>query len=431
MKTLASLGLMLTAIWMTAGPTVAEPQKGKPPGRLVVHEWGTFLSVQGSDGVTLGGMVDSDEVLPLFVESRGIQSWLRCGMTQKMETPVTYFYADRPMDVAVRVDMPNGVLTNWFPAVREYGPALGDNGFDISSWSAKGNSKSFLSWPRVQVIPEAQSSTKGMQTPAWLPKTGPDQIWRFARETDSAILKLRTANDAGNRLDQYEKFLFYRGLGAFSLPLEIRCGAGSYDGKLSLSLHNHGSHSLRGLIAVCVDNDSIRFAALGGLEKNATRILESDDLWTSPDPLAVGVKRVKSVVAQELVAAGLFPKEALAMVNTWEKGYFRTPGLRVLYVLPRQTVDQIIPIQVKPTPDQLERIMVGRVEVLTPDREKQIEKFVADLGAANFRVRQTASEGLTRLGRLGEPALRRVLATTKDAEVRARAQALIDKFTGG
>ena len=119
------------------------------------------------------------------------------------------------------------------------------------------------------------------------------------------------------------------------------------------------------------------------------------------------------------------------MVNTWEKSYFRTPGLRVLYVLPRQTVDQIIPIQVKPTPDQLERIMVGRVEVLTPDREKQIEKFVADLGAANFRVRQTASVGLTRLGRLGEPALRRVRATTKDAEVRARAQALIDKFTGG
>ena len=27
-----------------------------PPEKLVVHEWGTFLSVQGSDGTTLGGM---------------------------------------------------------------------------------------------------------------------------------------------------------------------------------------------------------------------------------------------------------------------------------------------------------------------------------------------------------------------------------------
>jgi hypothetical protein len=444
MKTLTSFGLLLTAALAITGPAVAEPPKNKPAGRLVVHEWGTFLSVQGSDGVTLGGMVDSDEVLPPFVETRGIQSWLRCGMTQKMETPVTYFYADRPMEVAVRVEMPKGVLTHWFPAVREYGPGPGDwfpaarehgpgpSDNDISAALAKGNFRSFLDWPRVHVIPAALSSTKGMQAPAaWLPRIASDQIWKFARETDSAILKLRTVSDAGGRLDQYEKFLFYRGVGAFSLPLEIRCSASSTDGKLSLSLHNHGSHLLCGLVAVCVDDNSIWFATLGNLESNVIRSVPAEELWTSPEPLEVGVPHVKSVVAQELVAAGLYPKEAQAMVNTWEKSYFRTAGLRVLYVLPRQTVDQIIPIQVKPTPNQLERVMVGRVEVLTPDREKQIEEFVADLGATSFRVRQSASEGLSRLGRLGEPALRRVLATTKDAEVRARAQALIDKLAGG
>jgi hypothetical protein len=35
-----------------------------------IHEWGTFLSVQGSDGATLGGMVDPEENLPRFVRER-------------------------------------------------------------------------------------------------------------------------------------------------------------------------------------------------------------------------------------------------------------------------------------------------------------------------------------------------------------------------
>src|SRR5438874_578475 len=43
----------------------ADPAKTAPPSqKLIVHEWGTFLGVQGSDGSTLGGMVASEEALP-------------------------------------------------------------------------------------------------------------------------------------------------------------------------------------------------------------------------------------------------------------------------------------------------------------------------------------------------------------------------------
>src|SRR5262249_57791156 len=98
-------------------------------------------------------------------------------------------------------------------------------------------------------------------------------------------------------------------------------------------------------------------------------------------PLEDGVPQVKQAVAAALVKAGLYPKEARAMVNTWEKSYFRTEGLRLLYVLPPATVDEVIPIQIKPAPEQLVRVMVGRVEVLTPGAERRIEKAVADLGA--------------------------------------------------
>ena len=61
------------ALMASPGAAPSTPDKSS----FIVHEWGTFLSVQGSDGVTLGGMVDNDEVLPAFVESRSIANWNR------------------------------------------------------------------------------------------------------------------------------------------------------------------------------------------------------------------------------------------------------------------------------------------------------------------------------------------------------------------
>ena len=70
----ASILMTLTALLIVAafgGVGFGSPGgPAPPPEKLVVHEWGTFLSVQGSDGATLGGMVDSEEALPRFVMER-------------------------------------------------------------------------------------------------------------------------------------------------------------------------------------------------------------------------------------------------------------------------------------------------------------------------------------------------------------------------
>jgi hypothetical protein len=104
--------------------------------------------------------------------------------------------------------------------------------------------------------------------------------------------------------------------------------------------------------------------------------------------------------------------------------------LRILYVVPRETVDAVFPIQFRPSPDQLVRVMLGRLEILTPAREKEIESYVHDLGASDFKRREAATAGLARLGRLGEPALRRIMSSANDPEVRARADSLIRKVAG-
>src|SRR5947209_132420 len=84
-----------------------------PAEALVVHEWGTFLTMQGSDGVTLDGMYHEEHALPSFVHARSRDQLRIPAVSVKGETPVIYFYTDRKLNVSVRVDFPHGVWTQW------------------------------------------------------------------------------------------------------------------------------------------------------------------------------------------------------------------------------------------------------------------------------------------------------------------------------
>ena len=412
---LAAVGLLLTVAVAVAGRAPKPPAEAKP--NLVVHEWGTFLTVQGSDGVTLGGMVASEEVLPPFVESRGLATWQRTQIRTKMETPVTYFYTDRPLDVQVRVTMPKGILTHWYPMVSEFGPAP-------NARPGGAPAPSFLDWGKVSLIPHTANLAiaAGDQVPT-LWRVKPDDTWRFARQTDAALVKVRSRNPHDWAEYDYEKFLFYRGLGTMDMPLEVR--SAGRDDDLRLTLRNREKQPLRGLFAIWVRGETIRFAALKDLGGSAAAEVAVASALGNVQPLDEGAPKAKEAVAKALTEAGLYPKEALAMVNSWDKSYFRTEGLRLLFVLPREQVDAVIPIQIKPAPPQLVRVMVGRTEVLTPDAERQIVQWIRELGADEYPVRAAADVELARLGRLAEPALRRVVALTNDAEVRVRAERLI------
>src|SRR5205823_5089382 len=105
-----------------------------------------------SDGSTLGGMVASEEALPQFVEARSFSTWDRVTLRSKMETPVTYFYTDAPMMVNVRVEMPKGALTHWFPMVANFGPAV-EKTSPFTSVAANPSQGSFLSWEKIELIP--------------------------------------------------------------------------------------------------------------------------------------------------------------------------------------------------------------------------------------------------------------------------------------
>src|ERR1035437_7737973 len=90
---------------------------------FVVHEWGTFTTLAGSDGQLLPGLYHEEESLPYFVGSfYGFSPQINKGLyapcagaTLKMETPVIYFYSDVARSVSVRVDWPAGTISQWYP----------------------------------------------------------------------------------------------------------------------------------------------------------------------------------------------------------------------------------------------------------------------------------------------------------------------------
>jgi len=66
---------------------------------------------------------------------------------------------------------------------------------------------------------------------------------------------------------------------------------------------------------------------------------------------------------------GLYPKEAAAMIKTWNDSWFEE-GLRLFYFVPRAAADAILPITLDPKPEELVRVFVGRAEILTPEMEQ-------------------------------------------------------------
>src|SRR5436305_11579770 len=121
MKTkLASLAIMAVQLHVFAGSQAAED--------FVAHEWGTFTSVQGADGIQLEWNPLVTTELPGFVYDGnrakdgaripGPASGKSVFVTlQRMETPVIYFYSGAEKTVDVSVKFPQGIITEWYPQV--------------------------------------------------------------------------------------------------------------------------------------------------------------------------------------------------------------------------------------------------------------------------------------------------------------------------
>ena len=113
------------------------------------------------------------------------------------------------------------------------------------------------------------------------------------------------------------------------------------------------------------------------------------------------------------------------MVNTWRSSYFQSPGVRVLYILPQRWTDDFIPLHLTPQPDRVVRVMVGRTELLTPEREQTILSALRAMEGPDLTLRAKALATLQGQGRFIQPILRRFLNLASDPVVRNSCRRLL------
>jgi len=352
---------------------------------LIVHEWGTFTSIAGKDGVALEWRpLNGPTDLPKFVHtiqegSAGLRDATpKADLTAavRMETPVIYFYSHNEMDVSLKVDFPKGKITEWYPQARIV--------------------RTGINWGRFKVMPGAALNLPAEYSPSH---------YFAARETDSAPIQVCSTD---GKPGQQEKFLFYRGVGTFDLPLSVKL-----DGDKVL-LKNLSKSEIAQILV---------FENRGG--KIGYRVLNAFNGETAIERPATDqdIDLVIRDLRQTLVASGLYEKEADAMIKTWRTSWFEE-GLRVFYVLPREITDTVLPIDIDPKPSQLVRVLVGRAEVITPEMEKSVQQQVRMLG--DPKVREQAMIEIRKYGRFSEPILKGLLVTERDPVVRERITQLID-----
>jgi hypothetical protein len=410
------------AFAVTSSDSGGAGQQHYPGQGFIVHEWGTDTIVVGSDGSLQRGLHHEEEDLPSFVYDR-IKAGALIGskgspsVTTKMETPVTYFYSATPLLVKARVDFPNGVLTQWYPGVSTFLPVLAapgsvihttvpefiadpalDPGFPFIGEMCRSKYGSLsggqLDWGNFSV------QARGLTPENSLPNAPLEQYgWGYARAVDANLLQMPNGES--------ERFLFYRGLGELDLPVKVEAR-----GAAKIKLSNGYSEAMGHVFLLNVNHDHGAFTEQSGMAPGQAidDTIPSLEGAASVDEYALALS---NAVTQALDATGLYHDEAIAMVNTWRRQWFRTPGVRVLYLAPQSWTDQSIPLTIAPKPDTTVRVMLIRVELITPEQEAS---DVAALAGFESSVPYGAGAAhFSELGRFAEPRLRRALQLSPNA----------------
>ena len=324
--------VLLIAAAAVAIAAAQAPPPARPAAPLTVHEWGTFTSIAGEDGRAVEWRPQAGPERPALLRRAGrfnVKGTM--SGTVRMETPVLYFYAPRELTVNVTVRFRQGAVTEWFPQAAppwRCGPA---RAFD-----------STITWNDVRVSPRRRGSSR----------TSGASHYYTARNTDATPL------EAGI---EAEKFLFYRGVGAFDPPItapsgrrkDRRLDAGGQPIGDVMLFENRG-----GAIAYDVRHD-----LTGRRPRSIVR------RWTTERPAARG--------------AGTDPRGARSLSEG-----SRRHGRHVARLVVRgrraaplhrvaRDVDAILPLTMTPAPPAVARVFVGRIELVTPVTRRDVRLALA------------------------------------------------------
>jgi hypothetical protein len=384
MNSLRAMSCALLASCLTISVGLMGSENPAVFSGLTAHEWGTFTSIAGEKGqaVEWSPLTDSTD-LPEFVEHfRGAGFKLGLRGTVRMETPVLYFYDSREETVSVNVRFARGVITEWYPQASRVEPTAALHDSSLNGKQPDGS----ISWGAVTVAP-------GLR--AGFPAGNQENHYYAARQTASTPVLVKTL-----RGEQREKFLFYRGVANFEVPVAARLTNGG-----QVLIENHGDEEIPGVILFERRGEKVGFR-VGGTVKDRMA-LELPALAGTMDSLGRELEGL-------LVSRGLYQDEAHAMVETWRNSWFEE-GSRLLYLVPDKFVNAVLPLSIRPAPVQTVRVFVGRLELVTPATQRAVERALGTYDGA----------ALSKYGRFLEPILQAMMKKEPNpARVRRLQEAL-------
>ena len=348
---------------------------------LTIHEWGTFTALQDEQGHALGGINVDDEQLPSFVHnlnpyvvdrSYSLSIYDMKGVpprhpyvTMRLETPVIYFHLPKnspPIKLDVNVALRGGWLTQFYPNADADAPGLKEHEFHFGKITPQTIGR--LAWTGLNV----GTGVDG-------PKTD-QHTWAAPRNVDAASVT------TGGKQSESEKYLFYRGVGNFAAPLEVATNTkadqieirGRFEEVLGraekvnvgplwlVQVQPDGGFAYRTIAPLNIGSDP---AAIAGKARAS---------FAANDFSQHNLDNLRQELRQALVREGLYADEAEALIETWNQAYFRAPGLRLFFLVPRRWTDHYLPLTFS-QPADLQRAMIGRIELISPRQHADLEKL--------------------------------------------------------
>src|SRR5439155_835049 len=152
--------------------------------------------------------------------------------------------------------------------------------------------QSLIHWPSVHVLPhDAQVA---------FPQDKAGSHYFAAREADADPLRI----EPSPREQQFEKFLFYRGVGNFPTPLRVTMPSPN-----SAILENTSKETMRDLFLLNVQDARAKFVHIATLSPGQSKTIL---LPSASEPLKTASHQLAAEMASELTAQGLYAREATA-----------------------------------------------------------------------------------------------------------------------
>lgn len=341
------------------------------PDRLVIHEWGTFTSLQNEAGESLGAINVDDEPVPDFVHRLGSlvsrlrddsliffsqgAPYLHPQVTMRLETPVVYFYPPKGFNekISFSASFRGGWLTEYYPTAASEGPGYPKDLSEKTMGRITWNNVSF-----TDTKPDKQTD---------------EHVWLAPRRVKAASVSVGDG--------EVEKYLFYRGVGHIDSPVRVRRYGNDAFGiysQLPDQLQKHEGLKVKKLWLVHIDQKHrVGFRTLDPIVLQGNKTIElasTPATFAERDYRKRNLKALRREMKAALVEDGLYQDEAEAMLETWKLSYFQSPGLRLFFMVPRAWTDHILPLEVSVASD-IERVMVGRIELVSPGQRALLKRI--------------------------------------------------------